>query len=77
MLRDRRLVLAQCAYELRIGLQMRGHELLRCERQALVERPVGIIVALKDFQETQRGVAGVLDIVPRGERHKAHVVEKI
>jgi hypothetical protein len=35
------------------------------KRQPLVERHVGIIVALEDFQETQLGVTGTLNMFLR------------
>jgi hypothetical protein len=34
----------------------------RRERKPLVERHVGVVVALEHFEETQRGLAGVLDV---------------
>src|ERR1700687_2341912 len=70
---DWKLLLVEGGHRLGIQLQMRLHQLGRCQRQPLIERDVGVIAALEYLEEAHRRGSDVLDIVPHRERHVADV----
>jgi hypothetical protein len=70
---DRKLVLVQGGQSLRIQLQMRLYQFGRRQRQPLVQRNVGIVAALEDFQKAERRRAGIFDVMAHRERHVTNV----
>src|ERR1700722_3172629 len=64
---DRLLLPAQMRDRRFAQIEMTAHELRWGERHPLVERKVGVIAALEHFEEAERDVAGVFDIVAHGE----------
>src|SRR5579875_2309111 len=48
-----------------------------CKRQPLVQRYIGKMVTLEQFQETQPGITGVLDIMSHRKGHVPHVTRLI
>jgi hypothetical protein len=70
---DGEFLLVEGCQSLRIQLQMCLHQLGGRQRQPLVERDVGIVVALEDFEEAQHRGAGVFDVMSHRERHVADI----
>jgi hypothetical protein len=70
----RRFLLAQGLHQARIRVQMRVDKFWRCEGEPLVERHVSVVVAFEHFEKTQRGVAGVFDVVAHGEGNITDIV---
>ena len=56
---------------------MRLDELPRNERHPLVQRDVGEVRAAEDLEETQRLVAGILDVMPHRERYVANIARLV
>src|ERR1700688_5218626 len=70
---DRLLLPAQVRDRRFAQIEMTAPELRWGERHPLGERKVGVIASLEHFEEAERAVAGVFDIVTHGEGYVSDI----